>query len=69
MLIRGSRFGNRSGDAALRSVLEKTFQKRTVAEVYRERGIAATPLPGAPEFVTNVDGAANPEQIPRHVIV
>jgi hypothetical protein len=29
----------------------------------------ATPLPGIPEFVTNVDGAANPEQIPRHVVV
>jgi hypothetical protein len=29
----------------------------------------ATPLPGPTEFVTNVDGAANPEQIPRHVVV
>ncbi|MDB6086699.1 MAG: hypothetical protein JWN43_4580 [Gammaproteobacteria bacterium] len=39
-LIRASRFGNRRGEASLRSVLEATFQQRTVAGIYRDRGIA-----------------------------
>jgi uncharacterized protein len=39
-LIRASRLGNRRGDAALRSVLDATFGKKTVAQIYRERQIA-----------------------------
>jgi uncharacterized protein len=40
MLLRGSGLANRRGEAGLRSVLEKTFGQRTVAEVYRDRGTA-----------------------------
>jgi uncharacterized protein len=39
-LIRASRIGNRKGDTALRRILEKTFQEKTVAQIYRDRGIA-----------------------------
>jgi hypothetical protein len=39
-LVRASRLGNRSGETALRSVLEKSFQRRTVAQIHRERKIA-----------------------------
>jgi uncharacterized protein len=42
MLVRASGLANRRGDAGLKSVLEKTFGQRTVAEVYRQRGIALT---------------------------
>jgi uncharacterized protein len=39
-LVRASRLGNRRGHAVLRSVLDATFGKRTVAQVYLERQIA-----------------------------
>lgn len=39
-LIRASGIGNRKGNCAFRSILEKTFQCRTVAQLYQQRGIA-----------------------------
>lgn len=42
MLVRGTRWGNRRGDDALRAVLAATFETKTVAQIYLERGIALT---------------------------